>query len=536
MVGRDLELARIRAAFDQLTVGRGRVLLIVGEAGIGKSRLVAEFVGVVRDGGGVVATGRANPNAASVPFRPFTEALVEACRGRAWRALVGTEAWSDVLATIMSGEVDGRSPIVQPGRDVLVGEAVLALLAALAATNSLVLVLEDAQWSDPDSIALLAYLADHLAERSVLVIATVREAQDEHGGLVDLLRGRSGVDLLELTPLTPAHATQMALLCRPGTGLARIDAVVAAADGVPLLIEELSTSIGVPTSLRHAVKERLAILTAEDRQIIETVALLGPSVDTALLTAAATVSLARAEEAMENAARLELLVRDGGGYRFRHSLTRDAVISLTPAATRIRQAESCLDRLLITGETPPALLAGLAVHAGRVDEAARLLLASGREAWRRGALATTVETLDHAAGLARDRVARCEALALQVTALAMAGRTDRCLAVGSELLTDQALPVRLRPRVELALAQAAVEASRWPVVALRLAESRSPGAPKYGDAELRQWSVIAAELALAERDLSTAHDQAAVALSEDASRGGSVPCPLPARPDCSGGR
>jgi predicted ATPase len=168
------------------------------------------------------------------------------------------------------------------------GEAVLRLFRALAGSAVLLVGLEDLQWADPDSLAVVEYLADNLRAERVLCVVTVRPEPGSAGyKLVRSLDARRSVRFLSLGRLSAAETGQMVLACRPAATHDVVRLVVSAADGVPFLVEELLAAPGVPASFAAGVATRLAGLGEAERRVIQVAAVLGRQFDWQLLLPAA---------------------------------------------------------------------------------------------------------------------------------------------------------------------------------------------------------------------------------------------------------
>ena len=167
LVGRDEELRRLKTALAAMAAGHGGTVLITGEAGIGKSRLVREAVAGAGARGAAVLAGRSVAGGVPTPFRPFAEALASA--GRAGRLPHGQELdpFRPALGRLVP---EWRQPRAASGDDSLIvlGEAVLRLLRGLAPDAGCLLVLEDLHWADRETLALLEYLADNCSAERVL--------------------------------------------------------------------------------------------------------------------------------------------------------------------------------------------------------------------------------------------------------------------------------------------------------------------------------------------------------------------------------
>ena len=246
-VGRRDELAALRAALDAAGSGRTTAVLVGGEAGAGKSRLLAEFVGPAAAAGARVLTGGCLAlGAESLPYAPFTPALGRLVAelgpagvddllgpGRADLARLLPELWR---------QDDEARPAGSYDRAVLF-HVVLRALEGVAGARPLVLVIEDMHWADASSRELLAFLIARLRV-AVLVVATYRndEIHRRHPlrpFLAEAARSER-VARIDLGPLNPAEVAQL-LEAIAGAALPRsvVDAVVARAEENPFFAEEL---------------------------------------------------------------------------------------------------------------------------------------------------------------------------------------------------------------------------------------------------------------------------------------------------------
>ena len=144
---------------------------MVGEAGIGKSRLVAEALAVAERRGVWVLSGRATPVGGAVPYESLSAALLHGLRSRPLPPSPDLDALRAGLATLLPGFVDGPAVTQSP---VLLGETVLRLARAAGGGDGTVIVLEDLHWACGDTLAIAEYLADNAALEPVVLIATLR--------------------------------------------------------------------------------------------------------------------------------------------------------------------------------------------------------------------------------------------------------------------------------------------------------------------------------------------------------------------------
>jgi len=533
MVGREAELGALDDALAVAQGGAGRMVFVTGEPGIGKSRLARELAGRAAAAGATVISGRAVPSGSSTPYRPLAEALLAALRDLGPGDLqlgdrpVGGDAdlrtWLPALSAVLPGVThlagpaaagDGGSEGGAAGEPstVIRGEAVLRLLRWLARPGGLVIVLEDLHWADPDTLAVLEYLGDNLGGLPVLVLATSRdEPATEALGLARRLRARQAAGCLPLDRLDDRQVTTMVRACLPQADEDVIARVRRTADGVPFLVEEVLASPGVPASFLETVRARLSALDDAQRLVLGAAAVFGRHFDWRLLGRVTGEPPEVVAGALERGAEQALLLVDDGEFRFRHALTRDAVVATVLPPRRAALAASALSALEGSRPGLPGqhgdVAADLAVQAGDPQRAGTLLCASGRESLRRGALATAVETLSRAAGLLGHADRRGEAEEALVEALALAGRIEEATAVGAALaerLSADPAAARSRARIHIWLAHAAVAATRWPAARAQLDQATSLLTGSGNRDLLAEVMVLRAEVAMAAGELGQA--------------------------------
>jgi DNA-binding CsgD family transcriptional regulator/tetratricopeptide (TPR) repeat protein len=363
LVGRAAERGTALAEFTRARAGQAQLLLITGEAGIGKTRLTEELCAVASDGGVQVRIGGSVPLVgATLAYGPFVAALPDRAE---W--LFSEDAAGDMLAA--------RRRLF---------ERVLALLTEVSAQAPLLLVLEDMHWADESSRQLLAFLAVRLREQPVLVVATVRDEglADEVAQWLAELERCPRVRRLRLLALTAAEVADLITdLMPPGTGPDQIAAVVRAVDGNPFYAQELARAAPhwPPVSIAEAVLAKASRATPAARDVIDQVCVAG---DVSHELLAATLPLAEhlLLAAIREAVALRLLVPTADGYAFPHALTRQILYAhLLPGERRRlhrRLAEALAER-----EGPDS--ARLAHHwhqAGCRDKAASAALVAARHA------------------------------------------------------------------------------------------------------------------------------------------------------------
>jgi predicted ATPase len=246
LIGRVEELASLKAALEQVDVEGARVVLLGGEAGVGKSRLVREFLRGAGDarvlmGGSVAIAGP------SLPYAPIADALrrllgqTEEAR---WPALLG---WTRrELAVLLPETLQGGAPGPEEtdaagGQGRLFG-AVLGLLDRLARDRPTVLVVEDLQWADRSTLDLVAYLAHGMDRERVLLLLTFRSdelsALQPPRSLLARLEQQERVDRIDLGGLDPAEVLRLVEAIRGHQpDRAFVDDLVARSEGNPLFVE-----------------------------------------------------------------------------------------------------------------------------------------------------------------------------------------------------------------------------------------------------------------------------------------------------------
>ncbi|HVL99479.1 MAG TPA: AAA family ATPase [Egibacteraceae bacterium] len=512
LVGRAAEVDALAAALESACAGRGGLVFVVGEAGIGKSRLVHEIVSMATSRGVLVLRGRAVPGSSATAFRPLTEALA-AVVPEAVSAGGDLEMWLPVLAAVVPTVGSAGAPVEAsaPVR----GEAVLRLLRSVAQPRGGLLVLEDLHWADPETIAVVEHLSDHLGRAPVLCVSTVRS--DEHSPARDLVRrvaARRTAPVVELGRLNDAQVAAMVYGCTGGVGAGEVDRVVGLADGVPFLVEEMLVTSGLPPSFADAVQARLLLLPEADRRLLVTAAAFGRNFDWRLLGAATGLPEAEVVEALERGVAAQLVAVDGDGFRFRHALTAEAVFHSAVPPRRASAASAVLAALDAAGGQQGGehrdVAARLAERAGHTERAGRLYLASGEDALERGALQTAVVGLDRAAKLLPAGEARDLARERLVDALALAGRFDDAVVIGQDLVAR--LPAARAAAVHLRLAGAATTAARWEGATEQLAAARPLLANGGSPALQAEFALREGELAIGVGDGARAEEQARAAL------------------------
>lgn len=414
-VGRTDELATLFDALSRAAAGEPQALLIGGEAGVGKTRLVEEFAAAACGRGAVVALGGCvEMGADGLPFAPFSTAL---------RAL--RRALPDELAACAAGQEEELARLLpelgqsRTGRHDEEGMARLfeltaRLLERVAAEHTVVLVLEDLHWADASTRHLLSYLLRTLRTGRLVVLATYR-ADDIHR------RHPLRPLLAELDRLRTVHRLELARLtrdevCRQIAGIlarepdpAQVDDIFERSDGNAFFVEELAVAAhegcrtGLTDTLRDLLLVRVEALPEGAQHVARIVAEGGSAVEYRLLDAVARLGEDDLIEALRAAVNANLLLTtaDGDGYRFRHSLVREAVSDdLLPgerARLNRRYAEALQDDpSLVPADERVMRLASYWYHAQDAAKALPAVLDASVEARSRRAYSEQLRLLERA--------------------------------------------------------------------------------------------------------------------------------------------
>ena len=427
LISRDAELNALDAALERAGEGAGGLLILAGDAGVGKSRLATELASHAIAQGNDVLRGRATESVVPVPFRPITEALMKVARTGVTPGAPEMASYRPALGSLVpewSRPEDGEAEI----SPLILGEALIRLLTPPGSQGT-VLILEDVHWADPETLAILEYLADNLASTRVLCVATLRDSEPSAGlDCVRALNARRAVALVEVRRLMDWAVREMAAACLGTQEVpAAVTGLLADCDGLPFAVEEIlaaAVSSGqlvsgpdgwevndkitttVPDSIVGSVRHRLGGLGPLAGDLLASAAVLGRQFDWTLLPgiagAAETDVLAELQRA-QHVQLIEPVIPSNHLFRFRHSLTRHAILSgLLPPDLVYRSASAAAAVEHAHPELPGSwceLAAELHEGAGERVRAAELLLRVGTRALGKGALSTAATALRDARDL-----------------------------------------------------------------------------------------------------------------------------------------
>lgn len=382
LVGRDdvlaLALRRWRGAAD----GAGHLLMITGEAGIGKTRMLSELA--ERVGDARLLTASAFPRESDAPGGMLLNLADDLARS-------GDQERAASLRERIAAESDQGGDTARRRR-LLVGDLARILESALGDRPTLLLV-EDAHWADEVSLEALARLVPVIRSSSCLVVVTYRSDDAVPGSSLATWRARLLAQRqAEEARLGRLARGDVAAMAQAITGAALapalVDVLVERSDGIPLHVEELLASgpETVPDSIVESVRVRADRLPAEVRAIMLAASVIGRSFDADLLSIVAHASPEAVEHALQDLADEHLVVGDSSGdvFVFRHALLCDAVYRTIPPRRR-RELHAAVARESLTRGLAEAMISDHFERARELAAAHRHALAGAREASRRSA-------------------------------------------------------------------------------------------------------------------------------------------------------
>jgi DNA-binding CsgD family transcriptional regulator len=484
LVGRRAELATLRAAVDATRDGQGGAVFVVGEAGIGKSRLAAEAGRYAEAAGMRVLRGRSSRGA--MQFRPLAEALLSLLRWSGPPDDPDLVPYLPALSMLVPGWGPPRPAAGADHSPAILAEGVLRLAVSAGRPSGSLLVLEDLHDADPEAFAVIDYLVDNAAREPLLVLGTARA---EPGAALELIRDahrRRAAAIVQPLRLDDKEVRQLAASCldAPAGQVPEpvVDRLSAVADGIPLHVEELLAAMagdgtlvrsggqwtvagpigsGVPGPLAGTLMARVDRLDEPTRAVLAAAALLGREFPAEVAGAAAGVGERQLPSCLRAAVDAQLVVASGDLFAFRHALTAEALRDrLLPGerAELCRRAAGALEGSLVPGWE--RLAAELWTVAGERIQAAKMFGVAGRRATAQGAVATAVSLLESGLrDLAGDTGAAAVVADLSealIDAYADAGRLSEAYQLAQRVDSGLAAPARAEMHLRLARAAAAV--------------------------------------------------------------------------------
>ncbi|MFJ8883832.1 AAA family ATPase [Streptomyces sp. NPDC102402] len=528
VVGRDEEIGLLSSALDAARRRSGRALFLLGEAGIGKSRLVGECAYRAYGLGMPVLRGRAGSTGLVVPFRPLVEALSSHFRAAGTPTDPELAPYHPALARLVpewrSGVSAGYVETV-----VELAEALLRLLSVLGRDTGCVVLLEDLHDCDTETVAVVEYVVDNLADLPVLLLGTLRP---EPGTALDLVRSaeqRHTATVVELRGLDDTHVRALTGACLetppeliPESVQRRL---VERAAGNPYLVEVLLDDLldtgrlrrtdgsweaadqpdgTLPSRILRSWSHRLDRMEEPVRELLLTAATLGGQFSVTVLQTVTGLEDRALFTHLRSAVETGVIAPDGAApdrYTFRHALTAEALVSSLPPAERAALARRAAAAVEGSGEPLDEdrrqLVASLELAAGNRARAAIQFAEAGRRMLASGSHGSAVVLLERSRSLAADAdlAAVTESLAV---ARAEGGDLDGALALADGLppLPARSEAAALRGDAHIKIAWVAVMAERAEDTARQIESARALFGPSPSPARRASLAVVHGHLAL----------------------------------------
>jgi DNA-binding SARP family transcriptional activator len=396
LVGREAQLAALDASLARAAAGRGRLVLVAGEPGVGKTRLAEEVARRAAARDLRVAWGRGYEGEGAPAFWPWVQVARQLLANLAPGELGGVlERWGAELGQLLP---ELREPASGPEPSPLVDlaaarfrlyQAVGGLLRRLAEAQPLLVVVDDLHWADGGSLGLLAFLAAELRDAHLTVLGTYRDVEVAAGQpLAETLGVLAREPVVERIALEGLGEAEVARIIAGVTGSWPAERLVRAVhdrtDGNPFFVTELLRLLhsegalqaddtaaaarrAIPVGVREVLQRRLARLPEQTNAVLLVGAVAGRDFDLDLVETVAGLEDERALEAVEAAVVAGLVVEDDqavGRYRFAHGLVRETIYETISRARRVRlhaRVAEALSRL--GGREDPGRVLELARHA-----------------------------------------------------------------------------------------------------------------------------------------------------------------------------
>ncbi|SMD09959.1 helix-turn-helix transcriptional regulator [Kibdelosporangium aridum] len=428
LVARIREMDRLRAAFSRSSGGTAGAVLIAGDAGIGKTRMVEEISAIAAEQGAVVLAGRCvDVGETGLPYLPFAEALTQLrALGRddvLARPALGMLLPDLVVSSHQTQEPEpqrfmpnfapaiGKVQGMQPRREQDIAQlrlfdAVHSLLSELAEDSTVVLVIEDLHWADSSTRGLLSFLMSRLRTQRMLIVCTYR-TDDLHRRhplrplLAELVR-LPAVERVELPPFDKTAARHFVDALAEGlVDQETVRKVAEQSEGNAFFAEELLAAIaddecGIPSSLADVLLSRVERLSEPAQQVIRLASVAGRTVKHSTLREVGDLDDIALEETLREAVQHHIFVTGGEQvhYSFRHALMREAVYGDLLPGERVRlhaaYARYLKGRLDERGNS-----AAFAYHSMESNSLANALFASVKAAKEATELGAPGEALRH---------------------------------------------------------------------------------------------------------------------------------------------
>ncbi len=471
LVGRGGELGSLERFLDEVDRGAPAAIELVGEPGIGKTRLLRELAARAEARGHLVLSGSASELERDLPFSVFVHALDEYVHGLDPNLLAALD--DDVQAELahvfpsLSALASGHRVAPQHER-YRSHRAVRALLEQLAAAAPLVLVLDDVHWADSASVELLGALLRRPPASAVLMAVGVRPRHSPERTLAALERAyyEGVLTRIDLGPLNPGEAR---VLLGDAIDDAEASALYEESGGNPFYLQqlarmldltavsgfdagELSVAIGVPSAVAAALADEFALLSEAARLVLQGAAVVGDPFEPELTATVSRTSEQAVMDAIDEVVQLDLLRETDvpRRFRFRHPLVRRAVYETTPVGWRLGAHERCAEALAARGAAVVTLAHHVERSARHGDVGAVAVLREAGEASARLAPESAARWFGGALRLLPQKAPaadRMELLLARAGALGAAGRfgaSHDALLEATAIVPEPSSPLRAR--------------------------------------------------------------------------------------------
>jgi class 3 adenylate cyclase/tetratricopeptide (TPR) repeat protein len=460
LVGRERELSSLESALEEARDARGMMVALVGEAGIGKSRLALELMRRSESNGFATAWTSSRSYASAFPYHLIGQLLpqllgtgreagtttrdaLEAAETGADAATI--ESWARVIDDVLgtgaaASELEDVSPA---GKQRSLVHAIGALLRARSTRTPMVIVLDDLHWADPASLAVVEELLPTLPELRVALLVTYRSSWS-HGW-----EGRSAYEQINLRPLRPEDARRLATELATGASISDevAERVLERSGGNPLFLEELvhgehgegramaDPAHRLPASIHEMLLARLDALPSESRRLLQLASVVGMEFGERMVADLAEADVAATDDALRSLQRAELIharssAGDDRAFVFRHPLIHEVAYGSLLTTTR-RAVHGRVARWLEEhgGEDRVAELARHYDHSDDRGRARRYLRLAGERAHALNATREARDWFTAAAAACEDevepRAAMLEAAAQESHLLGEIDEADR---------------------------------------------------------------------------------------------------------------
>lgn len=446
LVGRVDELESLELALDGLDRRASGAIELLGEPGIGKTRLLSELATRAARRGHLVLSGSASELERELPFSVFVHALDEYVESleRSELSTFDADVRAELAHVLPSLSTLDEGQVVAPQHERYRSHrAMRYLLEHLAQTKPLLLMLDDFHWADSASAELLGALLRRPPSAAVLTVVALRPRQtsDRLAAALERTHRAAALGRIEIGALTLAEARE---LLGPGVDAADAAFVYEECGGNPFYLEQLARSLErarvsitahsteitgfeVPPAVAASLSEELALLSVEGRLVLEGAAVAGDPFEPELAAAAADTSVSAAMDAVDELLQADLVQTTDvpRRFRFRHPLVRRAVYEAAAGGWRLGAHERCAAELGARGATAAARAHHVERAARQGDVAAIAVLREAGEATARLAPESAALWFGAALRLLADAAApeeRVELLLARAGALAAAGR------------------------------------------------------------------------------------------------------------------